>query len=277
MNKSKVFLLYHPGHSGGSWFHACCRTHPLRITVLGEAYRPTQLDFEYTTIDEHDEHTIDYLESRMWCGDACVGIIKSFGRRAVRWAATHDGVLAQIYRNPIKILARNQPLEHKMNWIVRNIGQPESPRAVFEGHVLYYANMFKGFVARAEQGIRLIRLEKMTESIRTDGTYFVEVMQHVTQLGGWSQKQVAVVRRYLLPGIGYDTRVEKFPSGVYGQAYLFPTLMEPERMNWEPDQSPKHVWLSWKPWQQEVWLRHMGEIMPKLGYTNWEVADGKAV
>lgn len=265
-------MLYHPGHSGGSWFHACCRTHPQRITVVGEAYSPSQLNFPYTTMDDHDERVIDYLESRLQAGDACVGVIKSFGARAVRWAATRGGVIAQIYRNPIKILARNLPRGHKLEWIIRNVGEPETERDLFEGHVLYYAAMFKGFVERADQGTRLIRLEKLTESIRTDGAYFIKAMEHVTRLK-WTQKQVSTVRAHLFPGIGYDTHVEKFPDGSYGQAYLVPTVLEPERMNWDADLSAKHAWLEWEPWQQSIWFEHMGEIMPRLGYPNWKVGD----
>jgi len=266
----RIFLLYHPGHSGGSWFHACCRVHPQKITILEEAHLAQQLDFEYETMDDFDDKVIAYLEWRLYCGDACVGTMKSFGHKAAAWGKERGAVVAQIYRNPIKILARNLPRGHKLPWIRRNVGKPTTNQEVFEGHVIYYARMFEAFLKRAEQGAIMIRLEKLTASVRTDGRHFIQIMEAITQLP-WTDRQVEIIRAHRPPGVAYNTHVEQYPDGSYGRPYHVPYVLEPDRLDWEPDQSAKLAWRSWKPWQRRLWLEHMSEIMPALGYDNWEI------
>lgn len=286
---TRYFLVFSHGHSAGGWLAYLCNNHPSgKISVLGEVQKPNQLAFKRRGIpmSHISAETIKFFEDRVYYGDTCLGIIKSFTRLVMDYVSKRGGLICQGVRNPIHIVGirykrKMGPARQAFRGVYHR--PMETDDEIFEGHAIYYAQgKYRAFLNRADQ-YPIYRVEDLNGSLGKDGAYFKRFMESLTRVE-WPWEYVRHIQENNPPcqwhhmKIFWDDedracRVSTWiPDGArdYG-----------EYCHWGPDPSIPRYWNSWTDNQKELYQKWFGELDKRLGYnqqhmgsveSNWEWA-----
>lgn len=268
------FLIFSHGHSAGGWLGYICNNHPSdKITVLGEVPKPSSLAFERRGIPlaDMDKETLKTFKDRIYYGDTCLGIIKSFRAGVLAHVQKHNGLVCCAVRNPIHIVGKRY--KRKMG-PAKEVFQKVYHRPmvtddeIFEGHVIYYAEgKYRVFLDRADQ-YPIYRVEDLNSSCGSDGVYFKGFMECLTKIEcPW--EYVRHIQENILPCQLYNNIVEWDSQGrVCRVAMELRNVLRDggEYCHWGPDPSVPKYWNSWTDNQKELYQKWFGELDRRLGY-----------
>ena len=221
-----IFLMYNMGNSGGSWFERVCNTRK-DVNAWEELHRQK----EYVKIDmaDADQYALDFLKVQSQ-HVKCVGLIKSFGKKTVEYCKAVDGVITQMYRNPIKVI--NHKMGKKTDGC-KKLGIDCSD--IFEAHIKFYRIRYELFQSQSKEYITF-RLEDVN-SIHDDIQKFREFLEITTGIE-WSGDEVRNAQKVM-------------PYG---------------KTSFADDGLEKIIWGGWDKRQRRMFLENFEHIMSIGGY-----------
>jgi len=273
--KTNFFLVFMHGQSGGTWFALCCNNHPARMSVIGEAHRPSQLDFERRGLDrktDYEREVFKFFEDRIYYGDACVGVMLGFTGAHMKFVREKGGKIFQIIRNPLYIVRtreNSKPDAAKATFTKLYGREPENDLERFEGLVSYYeTNFYEKFLRRGAE-FPIMRVEDLNKSLDGDGLYYKRVMEALTQTE-WPLDYIAHIRENFTPAYSADNHTEWDEQGRVCKVVSVRRQVAQWgwRDNWKEDpylSGPRH-WGAWDESHREIYLKRFGELQKRLGY-----------
>jgi hypothetical protein len=276
------FLIYHVGHGGGNWLINTILNHPgHKMWVLGEINKPCQLDFDRRgiedTVENKTEETLKYFEDAERTGCEAAGVIKCFTPAIRHYVQDHGGRLIQMLRNPLSKCGGSQsmrrlerPVRAGRYYEAEYGRQPKTHEEMVEAHFIYARRKFYDHFMRDKRAalFPLVRLEDINQSMGHDSTFFIGLMEWLTQVS-WPQTWIDNLRRYRRPNEQYRNWIAWTEKGRIADVCTEP-LKGPAYMNrtscFPIDPESMIVWNQWDSMHQEIYKKWFADVEKRLGY-----------